>query len=195
MLYTDSDETRGLAALDQVERVVILAQDEHKRKIILDVLKSRLDLGWPCNYKALDIMAHLPPAYLVPMLDKISEFAIPAQSMVGATQLKEVTSRFIDKVKAEKEKQDAEEFEKKQKEIAAMWSGLWTNQPAQPVYPAHLCFPHTAQPPVPYPYVPPGLTCPPVAWSSKAPEGWTSWVGGEQSHRVPCCCMSPYAHR
>lgn len=166
----------------------MLAQDENKRKIILEVLKARLDLGWPYNYKSLDIMAYLPPDYLVPMLDKLSEFAAPPQSVVGATQLKEVAGRFIEKVKAEKAKKEAEDFDKQQKEIAAMWSGLWANRPSAPVYPGHVFFPNTAQQPVPYPYVPPGLSCPPVTWASKAPEGWSSYVVPDP-HGVPWCCM------
>lgn len=174
----------------------MLAQDERKRKIILEVLKSRLNLSWPCNYKALDVLSNLPADCLVGMLDQLSEFASPAAGVYGADELKKVTNTFIEKVKAEKAKKEAEEFEKKQKEVSAMWGPLWTNSPPVPAFPGHICFPTTAHRPVPYPYVPPGISCPPVTWPNGAPEGWSTWVThGHEPHRVPCCCTAAFGHR
>lgn len=189
-LYTNGDDSQSLADAHQIDGIVTLAKDETKRKIILEVLKGRLALQWPYNYRALDIMANLAPEHLVGMLDDISKYASPAAGVLGGEHLKAVTNSFIDKVKAAKAKKEADEFEKKQKEMMAMWGPLWTNQPAAPVYPAHLCFPHTASQPVAYPYVPPGLSCPPVTWSSRAPEGWTSWVAPEARGLHRCCTSS-----
>ncbi|BEJ12410.1 hypothetical protein CspHIS471_0208700 [Cutaneotrichosporon sp. HIS471] len=175
-LYTGGDDAAGLADAQQIEALVTLAKDESKRKIILEILKGRLALDWPYNYRALDILSNLEPEHLIGLLDDISKYASPAAGVLGDEHLKTVTNSFIEKVKAARAKKEADEFDKKQKEMMAVWGPLWTNQPAAPVYPAHLFFPHTASQPVPYPYVPPGLNCPPVTWSSRAPEGWTSWV-------------------
>ncbi|GMK55086.1 hypothetical protein CspeluHIS016_0201420 [Cutaneotrichosporon spelunceum] len=172
-LFTTGDD-QSLAETQQIKTLATLAKDESKRKIILEILKGRLALDWPYNYRALDILFYFEPEHLIGLLDDISKYANPADGVWGGEHLKAVTNTFIDKVKAAKAKKEAEEFDKKQQEIMAMWGPLWTNQPAAPVYPGHLFFPHTASQPVPYPYVPPGLGCPPVAWSSSAPVGWTS---------------------
>ncbi|CAK9784544.1 hypothetical protein CC85DRAFT_299990 [Cutaneotrichosporon oleaginosum] len=189
--FTNDDQTRDLAHPGDIQNIVSLAKDEGKRKIILEVLKSRLGLGWPYNYRALDILSNLDPTYLIGMLDDISKFASPAAGVFGGEQLKLVTNTFIDKVKAAKKKKEDDELAKKHAEMMAMWGPLFTNEPAKPVYPAHLFFPHTASRPVPYPYVPPGLNCPPVTWANTAPEGWTSWVTPE-ARGVPKCCMPPW---
>ncbi len=130
-------------------------------------------------------MKDLEPAYLIGMVEDIAKFSNPAAGVHGGEHLKDVTNKFLDKVKAAKAKKEEEEFAKKQTEMMSMWGPLWTNQPAQPVYPAHIIFPHTATQPVPYPYVPPGLNHQPVTWSSRAPEGWTTWV-------APRYCSSPW---
>ncbi|WWC65902.1 uncharacterized protein I303_108524 [Kwoniella dejecticola CBS 10117] len=155
---------------DELGRLAEWAKQDDKRKIIMDILKGRLDLSWPANYKALTVLSVMPEAELVGLEEKLGKLADSAPPIEGAKYIKEAAKPLHEKAKAAIAAKDAEESAKKQAAIAAMWGGLWANDayhaPALQ-YGGYMGWP--------YPYaMPPGVARGPAAeWPGKPPEGWS----------------------
>ncbi len=149
---------------------------EDYRKIILEVVKARLDLAWPYNYKALDVLAVMPTTVLPGFKDQLTKIADLPGSTLGAVELKKAVKPLLEKAKEEQGKLDEADFKAKQAAIAEMWGGLWANQPGQGVaynYPM-------GTPGFYNPYLqwqPPRVAqAAAAAWAGKPPEGWQPWV-------------------
>ncbi|WWC73643.1 uncharacterized protein I206_107615 [Kwoniella pini CBS 10737] len=146
------------------------AKKDDERKIIMDILKSRLELSWPANYKALVVLSAMPEAELVGLEEKLGKLAESVPPIEGAKYIKEAAKPLHEKAKAAMAEKEAEEMAKKQAAIQAMWGGLWANDayhaPALQ-YGGYMGWP--------YPYaMPPGVARAPAAeWPGKPPEGWT----------------------
>lgn len=149
-------------------------KDESHRKIIMEVIKSRLDLPWPHNYKALDVLSVMPLGELVGLIDKIKAFSESANTVEGGAELKKLAKPILTKAEEEKKKVEEEEMKKKQEAITAMWGGLWANDPARANGGLAAAGWYGWQ----YPYqVVPGVPAQAgVGWNTKAPEGWSPYV-------------------
>lgn len=145
------------------------------RKIIMDVLKVRMDLVWPYNYKALDILSVMPVSELPGLQEKLTK--MNEGTGEGAAELKKVLKPLLEKAAAEKKKQEEEEMKKREAAVLQMWGGLWANDGYK--HPALAGYGWGG---FPYPYsgvgIVPGISLPPpgVEWKSKAPEGWQGYV-------------------
>jgi hypothetical protein len=153
---------------------------ESNRKVIMEVIKSRLDLGWPYSYKALDLLSIMPLAELIPLHDKLKAFNDSANTVEGHSDLKKAAKPLLDKVEGEKKKIEEEEVKKKQEAILQMWGGLWTNEAGK-----------TGVTPwggYQYPYqVVPGVPAQAgVPWMGQPPSGWQPWV----LTPTRCICLS-----
>ncbi|KAK8849723.1 hypothetical protein IAR55_005058 [Kwoniella newhampshirensis] len=144
------------------------AKDEESRKIIMDVIKARLELQWPYNYKALLLLAKMPDSEIVNLHEKLGKLADSPDSVKGAKYLKELAKPLLEKAKAEIAKKEEEEGKKKQEAIMAMWGGLWANNnfaPSALQVGGYLGWP--------YPYtMPPGTVAHLGGWNGKPPDGW-----------------------
>lgn len=169
---TNGDRT-SLCDANQLEWFKEWAKNDDYRKLIMDVLKTRLDLGWPYNYKAIDILAVMPVSELLPLAEKLGKLA--EASGEGSAEVKKVVKPLVDKVKAEAAKAEVEEMKKKEAAVLAMWGGMWANDGYR--YPQLAA---SGWGGFPYPYsaagIVPGVAPPPVEWISKAPEGWQTYV-------------------
>ncbi|KAK1923658.1 hypothetical protein DB88DRAFT_308209 [Papiliotrema laurentii] len=147
------------------------AKDDAYRKVIIEVISSRLDLPWPHNYKALDILGVMPLGSTLELYDKVKALAEAPSSVVGAAELKKLAKPLADKADEERKKKEEQEMNKRQAAIAAMWGGLWadnaTNAPAGLAAAGFYGWQY------PYQVVPGVPAQAPVQWTSKAPEGWT----------------------
>ncbi|ORY34700.1 hypothetical protein BCR39DRAFT_556212 [Naematelia encephala] len=142
--------------------------DEY-RAVIVDVVKTRLDLGWPYNYKALDILSFMPLGDITGLYDKLKALSESPASVEGAAELKKAAKPFVDKVDAEKKKAEDEEASKKQQAIAAMWGGLWADDATR----RQAQIASAGWGGWPYPWLQaPGVSAQAVAWPGKGPEGW-----------------------
>lgn len=150
------------------------AKDDAYRKVIIEVISSRLDLPWPHNYKALDILGVMPLGSTLELYDKVKALAEAPSSVVGGAELKKLAKPLADKADEERKKQEEQEMNKRQAAIAAMWGGLWadnaTNAPAGLTAAGFYGWQY------PYQVVPGVPAQAPVQWTSKAPEGWTPYV-------------------
>jgi hypothetical protein len=183
---TNGDRT-SLCDANQLKWFEEWAKNVDYRKIIMDVLKTRLDLGWPYAYKALDILAVMPAGELVGLNEKITK--LNEGTGEGSAENKKLIKPMLEKIKGEIGKQEAEEMKKKEEAVMAMWGGMWANN--------GFVQPQLAQQGwggVPYPYsaagIVPGVPHPQVEWKSKAPEGWQPYVyfseqTGVASHPYP----------
>ena len=149
-------------------------KDENRRKIILEVLKARLDLPWPQNYKAIDVLNVMPAGSLVDFIDKLKTFAESPNTVVGATELKKIAKPVLEKAENEKKKTEEEEMKKRQEAIASMWGGLWADNLVKA--PGALASAGFYGWQYPYQVVPGVQAQSSVTWQSKAPEGWTPYV-------------------
>lgn len=150
-------------------------KDEAHRKTIMEVIKSRLDLPWPHNYKALDVLAVMPLSEAVALHDKLKALSETPASTEGAAELKKIVKPILEKVEAEKKKAEEEDFKKKQEAISAMWGGLWANDQAAKA-PGGLAAAGWYGWQYPYQVVPGVPAQAQVGWNSKAPEGWSPYV-------------------
>ncbi|WVO17178.1 hypothetical protein L204_104870 [Cryptococcus depauperatus] len=144
-------------------------KNEEYCKIIMDVLKSRLALEWPYNYKALLILGKMPVGAIVTVHDQVAKLADVADAVRGAEHLKKLAKPIFEKSSAEKKKQEDEANKKKAEAITAMWGGLWTNNSY--TAPALASAGWNGWP---YPYpMPPGVAEQLASqWKGKNPEGW-----------------------
>ena len=150
------------------------SEHPNQRKVIMDVIKDRLDFGWPYNYKSLDLLSIMPTTELTPLADKLKGFSESAASVIGSAELRKISKPLVDKVNVEIRKAEEEDARKRQDAITALWGGLWANHIGQPV---------PRQMPgwdgwqwswdaVPSGVAPPGQT----QGSGRSPEGWQPWV-------------------
>lgn len=169
---TNGDRT-SLCDANQLEWFKEWAKNDEYRKLIMGVLKTRLDLGWPYNYKALDILAVMPPSELLPLAEKLGKLA--EGSGEGSAEVKKLAKPLVEKGKAEAAKAEAEEMKKKEAAVLAMWGGMWANDGYK-----HPQLAAGGWGGFPYPYsaagIAPGVAPPPVEWQSKAPAGWQPYV-------------------
>jgi len=149
-------------------------KDESHRNVIMTVLKSRLDLPWPYNYKALDVLAVMPLSEAVSVADKLKSLSETPASVEGAAEIKKSVKPLLAKVEAEKQRLEEEDMKKKHEAISAMWGGLWANDHARPPGALAAAGWHGWQ----YPYqVVPGVPAQAhVGWASNAPKGWSPYV-------------------
>lgn len=157
-------------------------KNEEYRKIIMDVLKVRMELSWPYNYKALDILAVMPVSELPGVLDKLTKLN-ETSGVEGFQEIKKVVKPLIEKAEAEKKKNEEEEMKKREAAVMAMWGGMWANDGfKQPTLAGY------GWGGFPYPYsgagIVPGVSPPGVEWKSNAPAGWQPYVFN--SGRVLC---------
>ena len=172
-MYTNGD-LRSMCDESQKAIIKMMLGNDDQKKIILAVLKERLGQGWPYNYKALDLLELATPADLMGMKDDLNKLAEAAATVQGHEELKKLAKPLAGKVKEAEKKQEEEEAKKKQEAIAAMWGGLWANDPYRG--PSLAAAGWTGWP---YPYVQmaPGVSAQAqVEWASKAPAGWNPWV-------------------
>lgn len=108
------------------------ADNSNARKVIMEVVKARLDMGWPYDYKALDLLGVMPLAELVGLSDKLKVISETPSSTTGSSELKKIAKPLLDKAMAELRRQEDEEARKKQEAITAMWGGLWANEIGRP---------------------------------------------------------------
>lgn len=189
---TNGDRT-SLCDANQLEWFKEWAKNDDYRKLIMAVLKSRLDLGWPYNYKALDLLAVMPSSELLPLNDQLAKLADSGGGGEGSAEVKKLAKPLVDKVKAEQGKQEAEEMKKKEEAVLAMWGGMWANNGGG--YPQLAAAGWGGYP---YPYaaagIPPEVAPAPVEWKSKAPEGWQPYVHLSTPNPAPSLYPYPYPH-
>ena len=149
-------------------------KDEEHRKAIMGVIKARLDLPWPHNYKALDVLSVMPVSEYVGLIDKLKGIADSPASVEGAAELKKIVKPILEKAEGEKKKAEEEEMKKRQDAITAMWGGLWANGGAKA--PGGLAQAGWYGWQYPYQVVPGVPAQAQISWNSKAPEGWTPYV-------------------
>ena len=149
--------------------------DDYK-KTIIEVIKARIDLPWPYNYKTLDLLAACPLEMAVELLDKVKGLAEAAGSVEGSAHLHKTGKALLDMAEKEKAKMDEDEAKKRQKAIMAMWGGLWANNGYK--VPGALAQAGWGGWQYPYQMVgPPGVPAQGnVEWKSNAPEGWQGYV-------------------
>lgn len=107
-----SGDRRSMAPAEDVKRLEEWCKNEEYRKVIVEVVKSRLDLGWPYNYKALDVCGVLPVGDLLGVLEQLTKLNESAASVEGAAEIKKLAKPLVDKANGEKKKQEEEEFAK-----------------------------------------------------------------------------------
>ncbi|OXC83540.1 hypothetical protein J005_04376 [Cryptococcus neoformans] len=100
---------------------------ESYQKVIMEVLKARLELSWPYNYKALMILAKMPDPAIASLHEQLGKLTDAADSVVGAEHIKKIAKPILERSVKEKKKKEDEAAKKKQEAIAAMWGGLWAN--------------------------------------------------------------------
>lgn len=189
--YTEhviSGDRRAMCSEGDKRNLEEWGKNDEYRKAIMAVIKARLDLPWPYNYKALDALSCMPVSEMAAVLDKTTKLAEVAASVEGAQHLKQMAKGVVEKGKKEKDRVEEEEAKKRMAAVAEMWGGLWSNQPtAQSA--AQVGMMQQGWGGWPYPWAgPPGVAMPQMAsgggmgmgmgpaWNSKAPEGWTPWV-------------------
>ncbi len=148
------------------------AENEPQRKVIMDVIKSRLDLGWPYNYKALDLLGVMPVTELTPLVEKLKSFTETPPANEGSADLKKISKPLYEKAMVEVRKAEEEEARKRQEAITAMWGGLWANQVGRP-----LAAERWEGWNYPWSEIPPGIGAQAhMQWTGSAPEGWYPYV-------------------
>lgn len=171
--YSTNGDRHSLCDANQLEWFKEWAKNDDYRKLIMEVLKVRLDLGWPYNYKALDILAVMPVGEIISVNDKLVKLG--EGSGEGNVEIKKLVKPLLEKVKTEQGKLEIEEMKKKEAAVLAMWGGIWANDGYR--YPQLAAGGWGG---FPYPYsaagIAPGIAPPPVEWQSKAPEGWQPYV-------------------
>lgn len=100
---------------------------ESYQNVIMEVLKGRLELSWPYNYKALMILTKMPDSAIVTLHEQLEKLADAADSVVGAKHIKKIAKPILERSAKEKKQKEDEGAKKKQEAITAMWGGLWAN--------------------------------------------------------------------
>ncbi|OCF61822.1 hypothetical protein L486_01484 [Kwoniella mangroviensis CBS 10435] len=167
------------------------AKNDDFKKVIMDVLKARLELDWPHNYKALTILGKMPEGELEGLVEKLGKLADSAQTVEGFKFIKELAKPLHEKAKAALAKKEEEEMKKKQADIQAMWGGLWANDGyITPTlqYGGYMGWP--------YPYnAPPGIARAAMAeWPGKPPDGWSPYVIMRRAAPTSAGALYPYIY-
>ncbi|KAL1405054.1 hypothetical protein Q8F55_008677 [Vanrija albida] len=179
---------------------------EEYRKIITAALTERLKLGWPYNYKAVDVLAVMPDAALIPFIDKLEKLSgLPADTR-GSGDLKKIVKPILERAKKAKDAKVEEEAKKKLLAIEAAMGGYMNmyhqGLMASPYSSRYLegfgdsCSPCGScagciQPPSwPYNQMPASPSMYAVGWAGKPPDGWVSCVN---PHRVSMLLYYPPA--
>ena len=106
------------------------------RIIIMDVVKARLDLGWPYNYKALDVLSHMPVSELGPLTERLKALSDAPAWTEGATNLRLLAKPLLEKAMIEtwraEVKAEEEAAKAKQEAAAAMWGRMWSDHGMYP---------------------------------------------------------------
>ncbi|KAK4684333.1 hypothetical protein P7C73_g5852, partial [Tremellales sp. Uapishka_1] len=159
----------NLARKEELDLLKEMAKNDDHRKIIMAVIKGRLDLPWPYNYKALDVLENMPAGEILDCKDKLEKLATLATTVYGAPELKRKANPLVEKAKTEATRKEEEDAKKQQETIAAMWGGLWSNPPRAAA---------DQWSGWPYPYgSPPGVAAAQsMAWPGRPQEGWNPWV-------------------
>lgn len=92
---------------------------EELRKVVIAVLSERLKLGWPYNYKAVDVLAVMPDAALIPFIDRLDKLTKLDTNVRGSADLKKLVKPVLDRANKAKEAKAEEEARKKQAAIEA----------------------------------------------------------------------------
>ena len=108
------------------------ADNLNARKVIIEVVKARLDMGWPYNYKALDLLGVMPVGEVVGLSDKLRAITETPPSTKGSSELKTIAKPLLERAMAQIERVEEEEARRKQDAIAAMWGGIWANEVGRP---------------------------------------------------------------
>lgn len=146
---------------------------ESYQKVIMEVLKARLELSWPYNYKALMILSKMPNSAIVALHEQLRKLADAADSVVGAKHIKKIAKPILERSAKEKKQKEDEEAKKKQDAITAMWGGLWANDGYTAL---EMATNNWTSWPYPYP-MPPGVAAQTMAsWKGKGPKGWQPYV-------------------
>ena len=141
----------------------------------MEVVKARLDLPWPYNYKALDLLSIMPAPELVPIVDKLKSLADAPNTMKGAGELKKLAKPLAEKAMGEVKKVEEEEARKKQEAITAMWGGLWANEVGRPGPWRSTGW--GGEKWYPWSHILPGVAVQAeMQWAGYAPDGWQSCV-------------------
>lgn len=124
-----SGDRRAMCSEQEKRNLEEWSKNDEYRKAIMGVIKTRLDLPWPYNYKALDILASMPVGEMVACLDKVTKLHDSAAAVEGAQHLKAAAKGIVEKANKEKARVEEEEAKKRMAAVAEMWGGLWANQP------------------------------------------------------------------
>ena len=175
-----SPDRRTMCDKHQLSLIESWARDDPNRSTILEVVRSRLDLGWPYNYKALDVLSVLPVGSIMDLEARIASLADAPATMEGHSELKKIAKPLVEKIKGEKAKREEIEAKDRQTQIQAMWGGMWANQLGQQhhqPYGAYQPWTTPASVPVQMAQAPPQHRPPPSQdLGSGAVDGWNSWV-------------------
>lgn len=143
------------------------AKNAEYRKIIMGVVKARLDLAWPYNYKALDILSIMPSSELAALHEKLKSFSEGASTIEGGAELKKIVKPILKKAEEEMKTAEAEDMAKKQEAMLSMWGGIWANNTPAPAMQNMNMYGWAG---------PPGLPAHAMGYQTKAPDGWTPYV-------------------
>ncbi|ORX37679.1 hypothetical protein BD324DRAFT_578431 [Kockovaella imperatae] len=150
--------------------------DDYK-KIIMEVVKARIDLPWPYNYKVLDLLSVCPIGLAVELFDKVKGLAECAASVEGSAALHKLGKPLVEKAEKERTKMEEEEAKKRHEAIMTMWGGLWANDLPYRA-PGGLAQAGWGGWQYPYQMVgPPGVSAQAnVEWKGNPPTGWNPYV-------------------
>lgn len=190
--YTElvlSGDRRGMCSDADKKKFEAWITNDEFRAAILGVISARLDLGWPYNFKALDLLALMPLKELMSVAEKVQKVYDSPAEAEGSAHLKAAAKPLLEKVAKEKARAEEEEANKRMKEVADMWGQLWCNMPNQNMQQQQQMGqqgPGWGGWAYPYRQIPPGVAvAAPAApagapagamgpgWESKAPQGWT----------------------
>lgn len=82
--YTEhviSGDRRAMCSEGDKRNLEEWGKNDEYRKAIMAVIKARLDLPWPYNYKALDALSCMPVSEMAAVLDKTTKLAEVAASV------------------------------------------------------------------------------------------------------------------
>jgi len=169
--YATSGDRRTMIEPLALNRFEEWGKIEGPRKIIMEVLRSRLDLGWPYNYKALDLLTVMPLTELVPLADQMRALADSSAGVEGGAELKKLAKPLYEKAMGEIRKGEEDEARRKQEAITAMWGGLWANEIGRPR--AGGWYGRDYQAAYPWAGMSPGVAAQAEQqWAGRPPEGW-----------------------
>jgi len=115
--HATGGDSRQLATANELRSMEEWGKVEDYRKVILEVIKARLDLPWPYSYKALDILAVMPVTSLMGFTEQLKKLSALPTSVLGAAEVKKAAAPLLGKAKAEKAKVDEADAKAKQEAV------------------------------------------------------------------------------